>query len=326
VAGGGQLLRARVCWRKLGDFARARFVLDDDGEVVAGERRAVQPSTSTGMAGRLSTVLAAVVEQRGRGPTRRRRRRCRRCLSVPLLDQHGRDRAAALFQLGFDDRALAVRSGLARGRGFRPAADGFLELVEIGALLGRHFDRPARRRPAFDDDLMLQQVGAHARDWHRACRILLMATMIGTFAALAWRIASIVCGMMPSSAATTSTTMSVTLAPRARMAVNASWPGVSMKVIFLPAGQRHLVGADMLGDAAGLAGGDVGCAQRVEQRGLAVVDVAHDGDHRRTRQQVVVGVLVALQADFDVGFGHALDLVAEFGDDRVRPCRRRWSG
>ncbi len=39
--------------------------------------------------------------------------------------------------------------------------------------------------------------------------------------------------MTPSSAATTSTTMSVASAPRARMAVNASWPGVSMKVMGL---------------------------------------------------------------------------------------------
>ena len=61
-----------------------------------------------------------------------------------------------------------------------------------------------------------------------------MATMIGALAALAWRIASIVWGITPSSAATTSTTMSVTEAPRARMAVNASWPGVSMKVIGRP--------------------------------------------------------------------------------------------
>lgn len=40
--------------------------------------------------------------------------------------------------------------------------------------------------------------------------ILLIATTIGTFAALAWRMASIVCGITPSSAATTSTTISVT--------------------------------------------------------------------------------------------------------------------
>ena len=60
---------------------------------------------------------------------------------------------------------------------------------------------------------------------------LLTATTIGTPAARAWSIASTVCGMMPSVAATTSTTRSVACAPRARMAVNAAWPGVSMKVI-----------------------------------------------------------------------------------------------
>ena len=64
--------------------------------------------------------------------------------------------------------------------------------------------------------------------------ILLTATMIGTPAAFAWSRASTVCGMTESSAATTRMTMSVMSAPRARMAVNASWPGVSMKVICLP--------------------------------------------------------------------------------------------
>ena len=64
--------------------------------------------------------------------------------------------------------------------------------------------------------------------------ILLMATMMGTSAALAWLMASTVWGMTPSSAATTRMTMSVTSAPRARMAVNASWPGVSMNVIRCP--------------------------------------------------------------------------------------------
>ena len=64
--------------------------------------------------------------------------------------------------------------------------------------------------------------------------ILLTATTIGTSAARACEIDSFVCGMTPSSAATTSTAMSVTFAPRARMAVNASWPGVSRNVIRRP--------------------------------------------------------------------------------------------
>ena len=52
--------------------------------------------------------------------------------------------------------------------------------------------------------------------------ILFIATTMGTPAAFAWSMASFVCGMTPSSAATTSTATSVTCAPRARMAVNAS--------------------------------------------------------------------------------------------------------
>ncbi len=51
---------------------------------------------------------------------------------------------------------------------------------------------------------------------------LVIATTIGTSAARAWLIASMVWGITPSSAATTRIAMSVALAPRLRMAVNAS--------------------------------------------------------------------------------------------------------
>ena len=65
--------------------------------------------------------------------------------------------------------------------------------------------------------------------------------------------ASLVCGMTPSSAATTKTTTSVMFAPRERIALNASWPGVSRKVMS-PCVRLHRVGADVLSDAAGFAG------------------------------------------------------------------------
>ncbi len=67
--------------------------------------------------------------------------------------------------------------------------------------------------------------------WAPSLSILLTAIRIGTSAAREWSIASLVWGMTPSSAATTITATSVTLAPRARIAVNAAWPGVSRKVI-----------------------------------------------------------------------------------------------
>src|SRR5665213_4394230 len=45
--------------------------------------------------------------------------------------------------------------------------------------------------------------------------------------------------------------------------------------------------------------------------------MAHDGDDRRARLQRFGRVLFALEADFDVGCGDALDRVAEFGGDQL---------
>ena len=72
----------------------------------------------------------------------------------------------------------------------------------------------------------------------------------------------------------------------------------------LPAVALDLVGADGLGDAAGLAGGDVGVADRVEQRGLAVVDVTHHGHDRRTRlEQRLVVFLVLTEHGLQLELG-----------------------
>ena len=75
----------------------------------------------------------------------------------------------------------------------------------------------------------------------------------------------------------------------------------------------HLIGADMLGDATGLALHHVGPAQRIEQAGLAVIDMAHDGDDRRTERQILVDIDFADHALFDVAFRNTHDVVAEFG-------------
>ena len=64
--------------------------------------------------------------------------------------------------------------------------------------------------------------------------ILLMATIISIPAAFAWFIASTVCGITPSSAATTRIAISVLWAPLILMAVKASCPGVSRKVMVCP--------------------------------------------------------------------------------------------
>ena len=85
----------------------------------------------------------------------------------------------------------------------------------------------------------------------------------------------------------------------------------------LAARHRHLIGADMLGDAAGLARRHVGLAQGVEQRCLAVVDVAHHRDDRRARAQRLLRVALVDQANFDVGFRDPLHPMAELGHDQL---------
>jgi hypothetical protein len=53
-----------------------------------------------------------------------------------------------------------------------------------------------------------------------------------------------------------------------------------------PAVDVGRIGADVLRDAARLALGDLGHPNRVEQRRLAVIDVAHDRDDRRALHQI----------------------------------------
>ena len=146
--------------------------------------------------------------------------------------------------------------------------------------------------------------------------ILFTATTIGTSAARACAIDSFVCGITPSSAATTRTAMSVTFAPRARMAVNASWPGVSRNVTLRPS-TAHLVRADVLGDPARLGLDHLGVADRVQQRRLAVVDVAHDRHDGRPRDEVFGVVLDDLGLDVLVAGVLDRHLALELGGEQL---------
>ena len=95
-------------------------------------------------------------------------------------------------------------------------------------------------------------------------------------------------------------------------------------------GNANFVGADVLRDAARFASGNVGGADRVEQRGLAVVDVAHDRDHRRTRRRLRGAFLSALGGCVDIfrsllfegdhfglGAEEARHLARQFGIERL---------
>ena len=79
-----------------------------------------------------------------------------------------------------------------------------------------------------------------------------------------------------------------------------------------------LISADGLGDAAGLARGDVGLADGVQDAGLAVVDVAHDADDRRTCHQIGLVVLLLdeqplLDGDVDLVLHLGAELLGDQG-------------
>jgi len=79
----------------------------------------------------------------------------------------------------------------------------------------------------------------------------------------------------------------------------------------------NLVGAYVLGDPPGLTGSDLGLADRIQQRGLAVVDVAHDRDHRRAVLEALVGVLEFGRLGLLVGGGDDFDLAVVLVGDRL---------
>ena len=79
-----------------------------------------------------------------------------------------------------------------------------------------------------------------------------------------------------------------------------------------------LVGADVLGDSAMLALRHPGLANRVEERRLTVVDVAHDRDHRSARNRADAFHNLALFLDHFLFIGAHGGVVAEFAAHILR--------
>jgi hypothetical protein len=84
-----------------------------------------------------------------------------------------------------------------------------------------------------------------------------------------------------------------------------------------PAVVVDLVGADVLGDPTRLGLDDRGGANGVEQGGLAVVDVPHDRDDRRARDELRLGVLVDLRLELLLVCVLDLHLTAELDADQL---------
>ncbi len=232
------------------------------------------------------------------------------------LHENRGDGPAALVELGFDDGAFSRTVGIRLEiEQFSLEQNRFLELVEICALGCRNFDGEHVAAHVFDLDFVLQQFRLHPHrigvgfvdlvdrdDDRNACRF----RVADRFDRL--RHDAVIGGDDQHDEIGDFRTASAHGGER----------GVARRVEegdLLARFHLHLIGADMLRDAAGFARDNIGLAQRVQQRCLAVIDVAHDGDHRRARLQRDVHIFGALQTFKHVGFGDALDGVAVFGSD-----------
>ena len=302
----------------IGDLASAGLILDHR-ELVSGLWGRIEAEHLDRDRGtRRLHLLADIVDQRPHPAPGLARDDEVAKIERAALDQSRADRPPAALELGLDDDAFGGTIGIGGELKHLGLEQNRLEQpLQPGLLQRRDFDLERVAAEAFNHDLVAQQVGANplrigARlvhlvdgndEWNtgnlrvidRLDRLRLHAVIgrdhqdhdIGHFGAA---------GAHGGEGLVARRVDEGDLLPRRRL---------------------DLIGADMLGNAAGLLRDDVGRADGVEQGRLAVIDMAHDGDHGRTPLQIFGVVVRADEAFFDVGLGNAPHSMPEFLGDEL---------
>ena len=287
------------------------LLVGGDAQVVAGERDAVEPEyLDRNRRACFRDLLTVLVEQ------------CAHLAPRAAGDDRVADTDGAALDEGGDHGPAAGIEVRLQHEGTRRCLRVRGELLDLGDeqdRLEQLVDTRSRGWRDVDDDGVAAPELGHELSFHE---LLAHARGVGVFAVdlgdghddrhlgrTAWLIASTVCGITPSSAATTRIAMSVARGTarahgRERLVTRRVDERDRVAVV------GSLVCADVLGDPAGFTSDDVCVADRVEQRCLAVVDVSHDGDDRHARllERVVVFVVVAEQRlQLQLGFLAGLD-------------------
>ena len=314
------LLRDRLAAQALAALVRevagAPLVLDDAAEL-AGRRRLVEAEDLDGLAGqRLLDALAEIVVERANAAPGVAGDDRVADLQRPALDEHRRDGAAADVEARLDDRAgrIGGRVGAQVELGVGDEQDPLEQVVEVLALLRRdprdlHVAAPLLGLQPLGRELAEHAVGVRVGqvdlvdgddDRHVGCagvRDRLLRLRHHAVVGRDHEHGDV--GHLRAAGAHGGE----------RFVARSVEEGDAATVVVC------LVRADVLGDPAGLGLHDRGLADRVEERRLPVVDVAHDRHDRRPRDERLLGVLEDL--------GLAVIVVRVLDRDLALRARRR---
>ncbi|MNZ67818.1 hypothetical protein D3C78_860740 [compost metagenome] len=234
-----------------------------------------------------------------------------------VLNQDGRHRATALVQARFDNHATTWSgrgSGQLEDLGLQQ--DSFEQLVDAGTHLRRNLDERSITTPvlgghAFDGqfvadaiDIGTRLVDLVHRNHQRNASCL---GMLNGFAGL--RHHAVVRRHHQDDDVGSLGTTGTHCGER-----SVAWgieEGDHAAVGF------HVVGTDVLGNTTGFASGNLGTTDVVEQRGLTMVNVTHDGNDRRTRFDFTFELQRFGQGVFQGGIADQGHFVAQFFGDQL---------
>ena len=264
AAGGGGLGVALPAAPEVGDLAGPGLAFDDT-EIVARRRRSGEAQDLNRHRGAgFVDDLALVAGQGAHAPPFAAGDEDVADLQRTPLHQGGGHGAAALLHLRLDDHALGAALGIGLEiEELRLQEDDFLQLLQVGPFLGRNLDRQDIASHLLERHVVLQQIGAHPPgvgigaidlvdgDDDRDLRRLGMVDGLHGL-----RHDAVVGGDDEDD------DVGHLGAARPHLREGGVAGGIDEGDL-AARGARYLIGADVLGDAARLLGGDVGLAQGI---------------------------------------------------------------
>ena len=229
-----------------------------------------------------------------------------------VLHQNGGNGALALVQTGLNDRTLGAAVGVClQLHDLSFQSNAFQQVVDAHAGQGRHRDAGYIAAPVLGDDAVLGQAFHHALG---VCGGLIH--LVHCHDNLDICSLGVVDGLdgLGHDAVVGSNHQNCNIG---HVGTAGTHGGERLVARGIQEGDEAVVDLDLictdgLRDAAGLACGNVGLADGIQNTGLAVVNVAHNADHRGTLHQILLRILFLREQALLDGHMHlVLDLCVE---------------